>query len=284
MIPGRGAGWNTPAASACFPNGGRDDTGAGKSGMAVASGERRAVRWWRYGALGATSLIVLLSGCALNDPGDTQADDEGREISEVQQPATAAGCTATISGPTAGVYGEDLHLTASAQCNTGPAEVQWYHRGDCAYFVVQPYSTSPTLDYPVNSMIINQFYALVRVAGTTSVPDRSNDLTIKTVDNTPQCTSVKITAPHGNQTLHTGLPQTLTARATCPEGSVAEYQFWVKPSGASDWTMLPGYTTTSSSWTPPSSGSWAIKAVVRTTGSHVHYQIGAESVTINAMP
>jgi len=246
--------------------------------------ERRAIRGWRHGALGATSLIVLLSGCALNDPEDAQAGDEGRDVSEVQQPGTAAVCTATISGPTAGVYGEDLHLTASAQCNSGPAEVQWYHRGDCAYFVVQPYSTSPALDYPVNSMLINEFYALVRVAGTTAVPDRSNDLVIKTLDNTPQCTSVKIASPLGGQTLQAGQPQTLTARATCPAGSVAEYQFWVKPSGAADWTMLPGYTTTSSSWTPPSSGSWAIKAVVRTTGSHVRYQIASGSVTINATP
>lgn len=235
---------------------------------------------------GAASVVVLLSGCALNELGDAQADDDEvpGDVSELQQAATSAECTTEISGPVSGVYGEDVHLVASAHCNTGPAEVQWYHRGDCAYFVVQPYSASLTLDYPSERMGTNQFFAFARVQGTTQRPGKSNYLPVKIVDNTPQCTSVKMASPLSSQTLQAGMPQTLTAMATCPAGAVAEYQFWVKPTSTSKWTFLPTYTMASASWTPPSGGTWNIKAVVRTIGSHVQYQVGSGSVTINAVP
>lgn len=237
-------------------------------------------------SLVAASVFVLLNGCALNELGDSPADDDGGtgDVSELQQAATSADCTTEISGPEAGVYGEGVHLVASAHCNTGSAEVEWYHRGDCAYFVVQPYSTSLTLDYPSERMGTNQFYAFARVQGTTQRPGKSNYLPVKIVDNTPQCTSVKMVTPFHTQTLPAGQPQTLTATATCPAGAVAEYQFWVKPGSTSQWTFLPAYTTDSASWTPPSSGTWNIKAVVRTIGSHVQYQVGSAAVVINAVP
>lgn len=193
-------------------------------------------------------------------------------------------CAISISGPATAVYGQSLHLVATAQCNTGAAEVQWYHKIGSSYVIVQAYSTSLTLDYSADLVASSLFYAFVRVQGSFPSMGTSNTLSIKVADNTPQCTSVRMVTPSNQTTLHVGLSQMLTAMATCSAESIPEYQFWIKPSGMSNWTILPGYTTSSSSWTPPSTGSWAIKAAVRTTGSHVAYQISSGSVTVNVIP
>jgi hypothetical protein len=193
------------------------------------------------------------------------------------------GCTISVSGPATGTFGQMLHLTATAACNTGPAQVQWYHRVNSAYVVVQPYSTTLTLDIAADLAGNNTFYALVRTQGTTPSQGMSNLLTIKIADNAPQCTAVKMVSPVSGQNLVVNTPQTLTALATCPAGAVPEYQFWVKPSGTSTYQILPGYTTGSGSWVPPTTGSWAIRAVARSAGAHVNYQVGSMSVTVNVI-
>jgi hypothetical protein len=194
------------------------------------------------------------------------------------------GCTISLSGPATGTYGQNLHLVANAVCNTGPAQVQWYHKVNSSYVVVQAYGAATTLDYVADAVGTSLFYALVRTQGTTASQGTSNTLSIAVADNTPQCTSVKMITPVNNQTLHVGVAQTLTASAVCPPGSTPEYQFWVKTSTASNWTTLPGYTTGSSSWTPAATGTWNIKAVARTTGSHVAYQVGSAAVVVPIAP
>jgi hypothetical protein len=148
--------------------------------------------------------------------------------------------------------------------------------------VVQPFGPAQTLDFTADLVGGNLFYAAVRTEGTSAAQGMSSLVTVKTVDNTPQCTLVKMVAPVGSQILAVNMPQTLTAMATCPAGAVAEYQFWVKPTSAASWQVLPGYTTGSASWTPTSAGSWAIRAVARSTGSHVPYQVASMSVTVAA--
>jgi hypothetical protein len=194
------------------------------------------------------------------------------------------GCTISISGPATGVYGQNLRLTAAAHCNTGPAQVQWYHRINSSYVIVQPYSTSLTLDYVADAVGSSLFYAVVRTQGTTASQGTSNLLAISVADNTPRCTSVRMTAPTSGSTLQVGVARTLTASSVCPVGAVAEYQFWVKPSTSTTWQILPGYTTTSSSWTPPSTGTWNIRAAVRSVGSHVSYQVSSSSVSVTVAP
>jgi len=196
----------------------------------------------------------------------------------------APSCAISISGPTSGVFGGNLHLTAAATCNNGVPEVQWYHRIGSMYVVVQPYSTSLTLDFTADFVGSELYYALVRLHGTTASLATSNTLSINVVDDTPQCTSVKMTNPTNSETLHEGVAQTLTAVATCPAGATPEYQFWVKQQGVQNWTILPTYTTGSGSWSPPTIGTWNVKAVVRTTGSHVAYQIGSAAVVVNVIP
>jgi len=194
------------------------------------------------------------------------------------------GCQISISGPASGVYGQNLHLVAAAMCNTGAAQVQWFHRIGSTYVNVGAWSSTLTLDYTADLVGGNLFYAQVRTQGTTKSQGTSNTLSVPVADNTPQCTTLRVTAPTSGATLHVGLAQALTATATCPAGSTAEYQFWVKPSTTSTWTVLPGYTAGSSSWTPAATGSWAVKAVVRTVGSHVAYQIGSPSVAVTVAP
>jgi len=196
----------------------------------------------------------------------------------------APGCTVAVTGPTDGMFGQTIHLTATAACNTGPAEVQWYHRVNSGYVVVQPFSAKQTLDIPADVVGNNMFYAFVRTQGTQASQGMSNIVTVKAVDDTPQCTLVKMVSPTNTQNLAMGKATMLTASATCPAGSVPEYQFWVMPSGAANWQILPTYTTGSESWVPTATGAWSIRAVARTTGSHVSYQIAAMSVMVNVTP
>ncbi|MEO7730417.1 MAG: cadherin-like domain-containing protein [Kofleriaceae bacterium] len=194
------------------------------------------------------------------------------------------GCTISIAGPASGVFGQNLHLTASAACNTGLAQLQWYHKATSGYVIVQAWSTTATLDFVADNVGASLFYALVRTQGTTAQQGKSNTLSIPTADNTPQCTSVKVTAPLAASTLHVGLAQTLSATSVCPAGATAEYQFWVKATSSPNWTILPGYTTGSSSWTPAATGAWQVKAAVRSVGSHVIYQISSSTVSVTVAP
>ena len=126
--------------------------------------------------------------------------------------------------------------------------------------------------------------AQVRTLGTTPSQGTSNTLSITAADNTPQCTSVKMTTPANGSTIHAGIAQTLAAVAVCPAGATAEYQFWVKATSAANWTVLPAYTTTTGSWTPSATGAWAIKAVARSVGSHVSYQVTSAASAVTIVP
>lgn len=190
------------------------------------------------------------------------------------------GCTITAAGPTGGTFGEVIHLTATAACTTGPAQVQWYHKVNSSYTVVQPFGAAQNLDFTVDAVGDNVFYAAARTTGVAAVQAMSNLVTIKTVDNAPLCTLVKMVAPSNGQTLPAGSAATLTAMATCPAGVVPEYQFWVKPTTTTTWTVLPGYTPAGATWAPPSTGTWSIRAVARSMGAHVPYQVASMSVTV----
>jgi hypothetical protein len=194
------------------------------------------------------------------------------------------GCAISIAGPASGVYQQNLHLTASAVCNTGPAQVQWFHKINSRFVLVQAWSAAQTLDYTADVVGAELFYAQVRTQGTTPSQGTSNTASIAVADNTPQCTLVKMVTPANNATIHAGLAQQLKATATCPVGSTPEYQFWVKAASSPNWTVLPGYTTGTSSWTPAATGAWAVKAVARTVGSHVTYQVVSAAFSVTVIP
>ncbi len=244
---------------------------------------------------GEHGTVAFLGGVATYTPGAgylgadtfTYTIDDGHALTatgtvNVTVSNPVPGCSISISGPTSGIYAQNLPLIASAACNTGPAQVQWYHRISSGYVIVQAWSAVHTLDYAADLVGANLFYALVRTQGTTSSQGKSNTLSIAVADNTPQCSAVKMVTPIANQVLTTGIAQTLTATSTCQAGGIAEYQFWVKATAARNWTQLPGYTTGDGSWTPALTGAWQVKAVVRSVGSHVTYQAGssARSVTV----
>jgi hypothetical protein len=246
---------------------------------------------------GAHGSVAIVAGVATYTPalGFTGGDsfsytiDDGRGLTDtatvvVTVIAGATSCSVTIAGPASGVFGEPIHLTAVAACTTGPAEIQWLHKVNSGYAAVTGFSPNLTLDFPADVVGNNMFQARVRLQGTGQMQGNSNIVTVRAIDNTPQCTALRMVAPTANQNLAAGVPAPLTAAATCPPGSTPEYQFWVKPTTTSAWIILPGFTLGSSSWTPPSPGAWNVRAVVRTTGSHVNYQIGSMSVTVNVTP
>jgi len=246
---------------------------------------------------GAHGAVVVSSGVATYTPapgfvGDdsfTYTVDDGRGATAtavviVTVNATDAGCAIAITGPTTATYGETIHLIASAQCGIAAPQIQWMHRINSAYEIVQPFGLSSTLDYTVGRVGTNRFFAIARTLGATPTRMASNFVAVQVADNVPMCTSVKMTSPAPAAVLTAGVPATLSATGTCPAGSVPEYQFAVKPVGASNWTPLPGVTAGSSSWTPPSAGPWAIRAVIRPVGAHVNYQIGSSAVIVTVAP
>jgi Bacterial Ig domain len=225
------------------------------------------------GYIGADSFTYTVDGGGATDTAS---------VAVVVAPG-AVGCTIAAAGPATGTFGEDVRLTATAACGTGPAEVQWYHKVNSAQVIVRPYGGSTTLEIAADVVGNSQYHATVRTAGTSAAQAISNVVTVRVADNVPQCTGVKLVAPVSAQDLVAGAPQTLTASATCPAGAVPEYQFWVKPPGASSFQILPGYTTRSATWVPPSSGAWAIRAVARSVGAHVNYQVASPSVTVDVI-
>jgi hypothetical protein len=246
---------------------------------------------------GAHGTVAFTGGVATYTPaaGYTGPDaftyeiDDGHGLTatatvEVTVTNPVPGCSISVSGPASGVYGQNLHLVAAAQCNTGAAQVQWYRKASSGYVIARTWSNTLSLDYVPDYVGGNLFYALVRTQGTNPSQGTSNILSVPVADNTPQCTSVKMTTPTNNATIKVGIAQTLTAAAVCPAGAVAEYQFWVKPTTTSTWTQLPGFTTGSSSWTPAATGTWAIKAVTRSVGSHVTYQVTSSAFTATVVP
>lgn len=197
---------------------------------------------------------------------------------------TTPGCTISIAGPATGTFGQPIHLTATAQCNTGAAQIQWLHKVNSANVIVQPFGASTTLDFTADAVGPASFLAVARTAGTTAPTKTSNTVTVTVADNAPVCTSVRMLTPTNTQSIPVNVAQTLTASAVCPAGAVPEFQFWVKTAGAANFTILPGFTTGSGSWTPPSAGGWAVKAVARAVGAHVNFQVGSSAVNVNVTP
>jgi hypothetical protein len=194
------------------------------------------------------------------------------------------GCTISLATTTPTViWGQNIHLDATASCNTGAAQVQFYRRDNSTWTIVQPFSTTKTLDIAAQTVGTNQFYAVARTQGTTTPLTTSNTVSLTVNDNFPNCTNTKVTQPAMNSTGQVGTAITLAATATCP-GNTAEFQFWVKQSTSSVWVALPGYTTTTSSWTPPSAGTWNLKASSRAVGSHVSYSGMSSAINVNVTP
>ena len=207
-------------------------------------------------------------------------------IDAATPPADAAppGCSVTITGPAAGTFGAPVHLTATAVCNPGTAEVQFLRKVNSSTAVIRPFSTALTTDFTADAVGNAAFFAQARTQGTTRIQATSNTVVVKVADNAPLCTSVRMTSPTNGATLHVGAPQALTASAVCPAGAIPEFQFWVKLVGAANWTILPAYTTGAGSFTPAATGPFAIRAVARAVGAHVNYQVGSMAVSVTVAP
>lgn len=195
------------------------------------------------------------------------------------------GCTVSLSAPATGVFGTPLTLTATASCNTGAAEVQFLHKINNGFEIVRGFGTTATASYTPNSVGQNFFKVQVRTQGTTSVQAESAPLTLVNVadNNTSFCSNARVTVPTANSTLSIGVPATLSATASCTNGGSPEFQFWVKPTTTANWTILPGFTIGSSTFTPvPPAGTWNIKVVVRSANdSHAAYQSQSPAIVVN---
>lgn len=257
-------------------------------------GDAISVTSWSNGAHGQ---VTIANGLATYTPDAnfqgpdsfdyTITDAHGAtDVGTVNVDVSAAGpaCNIQITGPDTGKFGEPIHLSASAQCaSAGPVTIQWMKRINSAFIVVKPFSPSPELDFTADSVGLTTFMAIARVGGMTPGRAPSNAFNVRVADNVAPCTAVRMTSPGNTAVLSTGQAIPLTAAATCPADTTPEFQFWVKPSGAQNWSPLPGYTTDAGSWTPPTAGKWNLKAVVRGTNAHVNYQAASMAVAVTVI-
>jgi len=194
------------------------------------------------------------------------------------------GCTITIvSQETQVTWGDQIHLTATAQCNTGAAQVEWSSALPGSGFkVVQAFGASATLAFtandPINQIGTNKFLAKARTQGTTTPVATSNTVSVTVVDTVPSCTGALMTFPGNGATFTLGTPIALTANATCPAGTSGEFLFFAKKTTDANWTELTGYVTGAKSFTPPTVGTWQVNATVRSVGSHTRYQVRSMAV------
>lgn len=197
--------------------------------------------------------------------------------------AVTPGCTISLSAPASGVFGQQFTVTATATCNTGAPEIRWFRKiGNGATQQVQGFGSSLTFDYTPTALGNHTFTAEVRTQGTTSPTTLSNPVVVNVADDVPQCTSVKLIAPAPASTHSAGGMVTMTGQATCPEGTVVEYQYWFKSASTGVWTVIPGYTTGSGTWeVPMAPGPYDLTVVARAVGAHVAYQVRANSVRVS---
>jgi len=220
---------------------------------------------------------------ACTPPPDAPAPPIDAPTPPADAPATP-GCTITASGPATGTFGVPVHLSATAVCNTGAAQVQWSRRVNSSTVVIQPFGAAQDVDFTPDATGNITFFAQARTVGTTRSQATSNNVVVKVADNAPLCTSVRMTAPTNGTVLHVGTAQALTASAVCPAGAVPEFQFWVKVVGAANWTILPGFTTGAGSFTPSATGAFNLRAVARAVGAHVPYQVSSGSISVTVAP
>src|SRR5215813_14048302 len=121
-------------------------------------------------------------------------------------------------------------------------------------------------------MNFSRFYSVVMCAAASVVfvacaDDRSEQTsTVVGATTGARCSSVRIVSPAHTATHPIDSPVLLQAQADCPDGA-GQFQFWVRPNGAHDWTKLGGYGASTVSWDAPSSGAWQITAVAHPIGA-----------------
>lgn len=221
--------------------------------------------------------------------GYTISDGQGGTASgtvSVTVTNVASSCTVSISSQESSViFGNSIHLDATASCTTGPAQIQWLKKvGTGSNQTVVPFGDNNAhIVLTAQDVGDNQFTAQVRTKGTTPVQATSNTVHVNVADNVPSCTAVKVTSPSPGSTVAANTPVTLTGVATCPVGVTPEYQFWVKTTNTPVWTILPAFTTGSSSFSFPTSptGQWNVTVVARAVGAHTSFQVRANSITVN---
>jgi hypothetical protein len=194
-----------------------------------------------------------------------------------------SGCTISISSlESSVVWGNPIHLSAIASCNTGLAQVQWLKKipGGAAKIIAAWADSNTALQVTAADIGDNQFTAQVRTKGTTPVQATSNAVTVAIIDTVPSCTSVKMTSPITNTHANTNAPILLTASAICPPDTTAEYQYWMKRSIDTNWVIFAPYTQGTATTPSLPAGTWNFTAVARSLGAHVTYQVRASQVNV----
>src|SRR5205823_7094134 len=97
--------------------------------------------------------------------------------------------------------------------------------------------------YTSNDVGTEQFYVAVKTHNVMETAASSNTVSVTVADTVPSCTAVKLTSPVMNASGTAATPFTLTAVATCPPGTTPEYQYWVKTSSATSYTILGGFVS-----------------------------------------
>ncbi len=95
------------------------------------------------------------------------------------------------------------------------------------------------------------------------------------------CTVATLTSPSSSFSIALGASVALSATSECPTSKTPEFEFWVKRLADAQWspTMLGGYGSASSTtFTPPTSGTWCVSVAVRAVGALDAVQVQSSAV------
>jgi hypothetical protein len=175
--------------------------------------------------------------------------------------------------------GSSITWTATGSNNLGPVEYRFWMYKKSAWVLAQDYSSSNTLTWaPTVADQGSPYHVQVWARRVGSTASYEAWLGTPAFDVTPPplalAANVDFPTPPGNQV-------TWTATVGSP-GAPLEFQFRVRNTSTSTWTIFRSYSPgNKAQWTPTTAGSYIVEAWARPVGSTAQFQHSASSPTFS---
>ncbi len=175
--------------------------------------------------------------------------------------------------------GTTISLTPSSTCTPGAtAEYKYYVRNPAnQWSVLQDWTTSPA-NWSTTGLATGSYRLQVwsRAVGSTATFQGASAVATYSLTS-PACTGAILYTPTPTSPRPIGTQVNVSGLGTCPEGSTAEYRFWIRrPDGT--WFALGAYSTTpSATWdtTGAAAGTYTLQAWVRRVGNTGTYDVAS---------
>ncbi|HEX2679826.1 MAG TPA: PQQ-binding-like beta-propeller repeat protein, partial [Candidatus Dormibacteraeota bacterium] len=190
----------------------------------------------------------------------------------------AASCTSlgiSLAPPSSATVGTSVVFTANGTCPDPNPVFQFFvlAPGASAWSVVQPYSTANSFSWSSTGKAPGAYQAAVWVRDANSAGVYSNsfgtfDLSNSRSYSVTGCTGVSLSALPASTT-SVGTMVNLSATASCPNPN-PQFEFWTLAPGATSWTSVQAYSTTSTfGWSTAGKtpGGWQVAVWARDASS-----------------